>query len=177
MQKFLVIRFSSIGDIVLTSPAVRCLKKQVADAEIHYLTKPAFKEVLKANPYIDYLHVLDKPLLEKIKELKAFGFDFIIDLHNNLRTQIIKSVLNVPAFSFDKLNTEKAQLVNFKINTLPNLHIVDRYLNTLTNFGVINDGLGLDYFIPEDTKLSTAVIDLIQQPYLAIAIGAQHYTK
>nr|MBP9186877.1 glycosyltransferase family 9 protein [Bacteroidia bacterium] len=60
---------------------------------------------------------------------------------------------------------------------LPNLHIVDRYLNTLTNFGVINDGLGLDYFIPEETKLSAAVIDLIQQPYLAIAIGAQHYTK
>lgn len=177
MQKFLVIRFSSIGDIVLTSPVVRCLKKQVPNAEIHYLTKPAFNDVLKANPYIDYVHVLDKPLLEKIKELKAIGFDFIIDLHNNLRTQIIKSALNVTAFSFDKLNTEKAQLVNFKINTLPNIHIVDRYLNTLTNFGVINDGLGLDYFIPEDTKLSATVTDLTQQPYLTIAIGAQHYTK
>lgn len=177
MTKFLILRFSSIGDIVLTSPVVRCLKLQYPHAEIHYLTKPAFENILVNNPYITKVHVLDKPLLQKTIELKHLGFDYIIDLHNNLRTRIIKSVLDVPSFSFDKQNTEKAQLVNFKINTLSQVHIVDRYLDTLKSFGVNNDGQGLDYFIPEDVNLNDEVKQLTSKPYIAIAIGAQHSTK
>lgn len=172
MTRFLVLRFSSIGDIVLTTPVVRCLHQQYPEAEIHYLTKPAFKAILEPNPYIHQVHVLDTPLLQKIRELKQLGFDYVIDLHNNLRTRIIKAALDVPSFSFDKLNTEKAQLVNWGINTLPAVHIVDRYLDTLSAFGIINDGLGLDYFFPDNMELPN-----IQQPYIAIAIGAQHATK
>jgi len=175
--KFLILRFSSIGDIVLTSPLVRCLKLKYPNAEIHYLTKPAFENILVNNPYITKVHVLDKPLLQKTIELKHLGFDYIIDLHNNLRTRIIKSVLDVPSFSFDKQNTEKAQLVNFKINTLSQVHIVDRYLDTLKSFGVTNDGQGLDYFVPDDVTLSDELKQLTSSPYIAIAIGAQHSTK
>lgn len=175
--KFLILRFSSIGDIVLTTPVVRCLKQQYPQAEIHYLTKPAFKSILANNPYLSQVHVLDKPLLKKVIELKHLGFDYIIDLHNNLRTRIIKSIIDVPSFSFDKLNTEKAQLVNFKSNTLPQVHIVDRYLDTLSSFGVTNDGQGLDYFIPDDVALSDELIELTSKPYIAVAIGAQHSTK
>ena len=51
--KFLVVRFSSIGDIVLTTPTIRCLKRQVEDAEVHYLTKQQYYPILKSNPYID----------------------------------------------------------------------------------------------------------------------------
>ncbi len=175
MPKFLILRFSSIGDIVLTTPAIRCLKTQVKDAEVHYLTKPAFASVLANNPYIDQLHVLDKPILEKALELKQLGFDYIIDLHSNLRTQIVKAVIGTPAFAFDKLNIEKSILVNLKINTLPDVHIVDRYLDTLKTFEVANDGLGLDYFLPSDFSLNPT----IQLPahFIAIAIGAQHATK
>jgi len=175
--KFLILRFSSIGDIVLTTPVLRCLKLQYPNAEIHYLTKPAFETILANNPYITKVHVLDKTLLQKTMELKHLGFDYIIDLHNNLRTRIIKSVLNVPSFSFDKLNTEKAQLVNLKSNTLPQVHIVNRYLDTLESFGVTNDGQGLDYFIPDDVTLSDEVKQLTSKPYIAVAIGAQHSTK
>lgn len=175
--KFLILRFSSIGDIVLTTPVVRCLKQQYPQAEIHYLTKPAFKSILANNPYISQVHVLDKPLLKKVMELKQLGFDYIIDLHNNLRTRIIKSVIDVPSFSFDKLNTEKAQLVNFKANTLPQVHIVYRYLDTLSSFGVTNDGQGLDYFIPDDVTWSDELKQLTSKPYIAVAIGAQHSTK
>lgn len=151
---------------------MRCLHQQYPEAEIHYLTKPAFKAILEPNPYIHQVHVLDVPLLQKISELKQLGFDYVIDLHNNLRTRIIKAALDVPSFSFDKLNTEKAQLVNWGINTLPPVHIVDRYLDTLSSFGVKNDGQGLDYFFPDDMELPE-----IKQPYIAIAIGAQHATK
>src|SRR6476659_4285037 len=98
-MKFLIIRFSSIGDIVLTTPVIRCLRKTVTDADIHYLTK------------------------------KSFG--------------------KIPSFAFNKLNVEKWIFTNFKINMMPAKHIVDRYMETLRSFNVVNDGLGLDYFIPE----------------------------
>jgi ADP-heptose:LPS heptosyltransferase len=89
-MKILIIRFSSIGDIVLTTPVIRCLKQQL-NAEIHYLTKPNFASILNSNPYIDKLHVLDKGLIAKAKELQLEKFDYVIDLHNNLRTLIFKT--------------------------------------------------------------------------------------
>ncbi|HEV7620276.1 MAG TPA: glycosyl transferase, partial [Flavisolibacter sp.] len=89
-MKFLVIRFSSIGDIVLTTPVIRCLKKQVASAEIHYLVKPQFKAVIAHNPYIDAIHVLQDDWNKMILELQEQVFDYIIDLHHNLRTLRVK---------------------------------------------------------------------------------------
>src|SRR3954470_19730583 len=92
-MKFLIIRFSSIGDIVLTTPVVRCLKKQVGGAEVHYLIKPKFRTVMEHNPYIDKLHLLQEDWEVMIKELKAEKFDYIIDLHHNLRTLRVKKDL------------------------------------------------------------------------------------
>ena len=101
-MKVLVIRFSSIGDIVLTSPVVRCLKKQL-NAEVHYFTKKNFKDVLVNNPYIDKLHFLSDDFNADVKVLKAEQYDYIIDLHHNLRTLRFKQSLGVKAFSFNKL--------------------------------------------------------------------------
>ena len=178
MVKFLIIRFSSIGDIVLTTPVIRCLKEQVEGAEVHYFTKKAFLPVLSGNPYIDQIHVLDNSLSEIIKQLKQINFDYVIDLHHNLRTTIVKTRLNILAFSFNKLNIEKWLLVNMKINRLPNVHIVDRYLETTKVFDVNNDGKGLDYFI--DTKDEISINDLPgthQNGYAGFVIGAKHNTK
>lgn len=173
MPKFLILRFSSIGDIVLTTPVIRCLKQQLPLAEIHFLTKPAFAGLLAHNPYIHQLHVLDKPLLNKISELKQLNFDYIIDLHHNLRTLVIKTLLDKPSFSFDKLNFEKWLKVNTFIDNLPQHHIVDRYLDTLTPFGIHNDHRGLDYFFPPTMEPLTE----LPASYIAFAIGAQHSTK
>ncbi|MES2690501.1 MAG: glycosyltransferase family 9 protein, partial [Bacteroidota bacterium] len=154
------------------------MKKQLPGAEIHYLTKPAYQNILEHNPYIDRIHVLDKPLLRKLAELKAMGFDFIIDLHNNLRTRVIKSGMDVPAFSFEKLNIEKSLLVQFKVDMLPDLHIVDRYMQTLSAFAIKNDGEGLDYFLPPDIANTFNIGQLIPyDDFIVFAIGAQHATK
>lgn len=177
-MKILILRFSSIGDIVLTTPVIRCLRLQMPHAEIHYLTKPAFKVVLEHNPYIHQLHLLDKPLWAKANELRKLNFDLVVDLHHNLRTLQVKRILNVPATSFPKRNLEKMLLVNFKINRLPKEHIVDRYLETVKGIGINNDGTGLDYFIPEkDVVHSINGFTPAAQPYYAWAIGAQHFTK
>src|SRR6058998_3185217 len=118
-MKFLVIRFSSIGDIVLTTPVIRCLKKQLPHSEIHYLIKPAFKTIILNNPYVDRIHELQENWDKMIEGLKKEKFDHIIDLHHNLRTLRVKKELNIPAYSFNKLNIEKFIFVKLKWNVMP----------------------------------------------------------
>src|SRR6476620_4558204 len=128
-MKFLVIRFSSIGDIVLTSPVVRCLKKQLPLAEVHFLTKPKFMTVVETNPYIDRIHLLQDDWQAMIASLKEEQFDYIIDLHHNLRTLRVKKDLGLPSFSFNKLNIEKLIFVKLKWNVMPkSVYIIDRYM-------------------------------------------------
>jgi heptosyltransferase-2 len=179
MAKFLIIRFSSIGDIVLTTPVVRCLRKALPDAEIHYLTKSSYRDILTPNPYINKLHFLGNDWDGMLNELKNESFDFIIDLHHNIRTLKIKSALKgIPSFSFNKLNARKFLYTNFKINTMPAIHIVDRYLDTIKSFGAVNDGLGLDYFIPEnDCVPKTDIPASHQSGYIGLVIGATWNTK
>lgn len=177
-MKILVIRFSSIGDIVLTTPVVRCLKTQLDDAEIHYATKPGFKTLFEENPYIDKMHYLTGGIWQFVAELRKENFDYIIDLHHNLRTKIIKSALGVKSYSFNKLNWKKWLLVNLKINKMPDVHIVDRYLETTKKLGIRNDSLGLDYFIPEKDVVPVSWLpETHRQGYVAYVLGAQHATK
>ena len=177
-MKFLIIRFSSIGDIVLTSPVVRCLKQQVKDAEVHFLTKRSFASVIEHNPFIDKKIYLEGELDELIPHLKGEKYDYVIDLHHNLRTLKLKRALGVKSFSFNKLNVEKWLIVNLKLNRLPAMHIVDRYMETVKSFGVTNDGKGLDYFITqEDGKAIEKLPQTFQPGYIAFVIGAKHNTK
>ena len=118
--KFLVIRFSSIGDIVLTSPVIRGLKQQVADAEVHFVTKVKHGCLVADNPYIDKVHLLGESFHDLIHELESENFDYIIDLHKNYRSKRIRRRLQIESFSFDKLNWRKLLLVHFKVNRLPN---------------------------------------------------------
>ena len=178
MKKILIIRFSSIGDIVLTTPIIRCLKKQLPDAEIHYLTKEQFYPVIKKNPYINKIHLLKDNLEETISELKAENYDHIIDLHKNIRSLFVKKKLRKPSSSFCKINFYKWLIVNFKINRLPDLHIVDRYFKSVKKLNITNDGEGLDYFIPEDEEIN--INDLpenFRNGYIGFVIGGKHVTK
>ena len=177
--RYLVIRFSSIGDIVLTTPVVRCLKQQVENAEIHFLTKPANAGILEPNPYIDEVHTLKNTYAETIDELREIPFDYVIDLQKNLRSKRIINKLKILDFSFPKLNWQKWLATSFlKINKLPDIHIVDRYLTATRLFDVHNDGKGLDYFIPENEEVDTkSAFGLDANTYVAYAIGGQHATK
>lgn len=176
-MKVLIIRFSSIGDIVLTSPVVRCLKKQ-ADAEIHYLTKGAYRAVVESNPHIDRCHYLEDDFEGLMEELRGEHFDYVIDLHHNLRTLRVKRALKVQSRSFPKLNAQKWILTALKINVLPKVHIVDRYMETVADLGVKNDGFGLDYFIPKKDQVSQDDLPFSHRAgYIGIVIGAALGTK
>ena len=177
-MKVLVIRFSSIGDIVLTTPVVRCLKTQLG-CEVHYATKKEYASVLHGNPYIDRFHFLENDLDTLIKQLKAEKFDYIIDLHNNLRTSHIKLRLGGKWSRFNKLNIQKWLLVNFKMDRLPDVHIVNRYIETAKNLGIIYDGKGLDFFItPEDELDALRLLPLeFRENYVCLVPGAKFATK
>jgi len=178
-KKFLIIRFSSIGDIVLTTPVIRCLKQQLPNAEVHYVTKSSFRSILENNPYIDKLHLLEgndwKKLLE---ELRAEKFDHLIDLHRNFRSMRIKRATHVSFTSFNKLNIQKWLLTNFQWNVMPDVHIVDRYLETVKQFGVVNDDKGLDHFISEKDKVQQQDLPASHHAgFIGIVIGAALETK
>lgn len=176
-MKILVVRFSSIGDIVLTTPVVRSIKKQIPGAEIYYLTKTENQDLVKHNPYITKTLLLRDSLSETIAELKNESFKEVIDLHHNLRTFRLKLSLNAPVHPFPKLNLEKWLMVNFKWNRLPEVHVVDRYFNAIRHLGIINDQEGLDFFFPPDFSFGPSAFGLKTGEYIACCIGGKFSTK
>lgn len=177
-MKILIIRFSSIGDIVLTTPLIRCLKQQLPGVSLHYLTKASFKSVLKGNPYIDRLHLLQDDWSAVIRELKAEQFDYIIDLHKNLRTSKVRRALDAPAYDFPKLNVRKWLYVNLKWNLMPDKSIVERYFEAVAPLGIVNDTKGLDYFIPEEDHISQEDIPMSHWAgFAGFVIGGSYATK
>jgi ADP-heptose:LPS heptosyltransferase len=177
-MRLLFIRFSSIGDIVFTTPAIRCAKQQIPGVEIHFLTKAAMKAVTIGNPYIDHFHYFDKDLQATINQLKACKFDYIIDLHKNYRTYQIQKALGVPSLSYEKLSLQKFLLTKLHLNFMPMRHIADRCLDALSSLGVVNDGKGLDYFIPKETTINAVALPAsFESGYIALVIGASYSTK
>lgn len=175
--KILIIRFSSIGDIIYTTPVVRCLKKQLPHAEIHYLTKKSFRFLLDNNPYVDKLHLLEDKLSETIKTLKAEKYDYVIDLHNSLRSVLVKAQLRVRSSTFKKQRIKKILAIRFKINRVEPRHLVDRYLDTVKFLGVVNDNQPIDYFLPGSYNVAQLLPPTHQKDYIAFIIGATHFTK
>ncbi len=177
-KKVLILRFSSIGDIVLTTPVIRAIKTQLDDVEVHFCTKKQFSFVLESNPYIDKFHYLESDIKELGKKLQKENFDFVVDLHNNLRTRRLKKIINTESKSFPKINWEKWLIVNLKVDRLPNVHIVDRYMEAAAPLGIKNDALGLEYFIPDkDIVERDWLPETHRSEYVAFAIGGTHKTK
>mgnify|MGYP001246708637 CR=1 FL=1 len=171
MTKILIIRFSSIGDIVLTSPIMRCVKMQ-KNFEIHYLTKSEYSILLSANPYVDKVFVVKHNLNYVISDLKLENYDFIIDLHNNLRSWWVKFNLLVSSRHLQKYNWKKYLLIYFNCNYNID-HVVDRYFEVVKKLNVVNDNNGLDYFFNENTSLDFN----INQTFIAWSIGGSSIYK
>ena len=177
-MKILVIRFSSIGDIVLTTPVIRCLKNQIDDVEIHVLTKKKFSSLYKTNPYINKVYEYDDSLKKNIEELKLENYDYIVDLQKNKRSLRATRALHKPHSSFPKLNFKKFLLTTFKINLMPDIHIVDRYFKAVEKLGVTNDYQGLDFFISEKNDYPLSELpENFQEGYHAFVIGGTYKTK
>ena len=178
MIKILILRFSSIGDIVLTSPVIRALHNLPQRPEIHFITKKKFAQTLVHNPHLDKLYTFEKEITEVLSDLKSENYDYIIDLHSNLRSKRLKLALASKSNSFNKLNVRKWLSIKLKYDLLPKMHIVDRYIDTVAFLGATNDGLGLDYFVSDEDRDKTKnLIAKYKNGYHVFVIGGAHFTK
>lgn len=158
---------------------IRCAKQQLKDVEIHFITKKKFASVIEANPYIDKLFTIEDSVKEIATELKKENYDYVIDLHHNLRSLRLKKSLGKPSYSFNKLNYEKWLYVQFKINKLPKKHIVDRYFEAVSELGIKSDSKGLDYFIPTNDKIEieSFLPKSFHLGFHSLVLGGSYYTK
>ena len=174
LKKVLIIRFSSIGDIIITTPVIRCIKRQL-NAEVHFLTYKRFESVIHTNPHIDRIISIEKLNIDVIKYLRSEQYDLIVDLHKNLKTFIIKSLLSSTSISFNKLNLQKWILVNTGFNLMPQKHLIDRYFEALADINVFDDGDGMEYDVGDAP--SDDILSKLPKKYLCLVLGATFYTK
>lgn len=178
LKKILLIRFSSIGDIVLTTPIVRCLKQQLPDLELHVLTKSSYRSIYVPNPYINKVYELQGEMKDLIRQLHGEHYDFVVDLHKNWRSFRVRWALHCPSASFLKLDFQKFLYTKLKVGTLPKVHIVDRYFKAVEKLGVHNDGRGLDFFFNEGDEMHYEDLpEAFREGFVAVVIGGQHATK
>lgn len=170
--KILVVRFSSIGDIVLTTPVVRALKKQL-NAEVHFLTKSSFTSLLINNPYVDVVYQIDKSVNEVSSDLKNEKYDLVVDLHSNLRSAKLRNI-GKKYVKYNKDTFKKFLFVQFSVDRLKSKHTVERYFDTLDKMSVKNDNKGLDFFLSKKDEIDLTVFP---KPYITFAIGGTHFTK
>lgn len=171
MQEILVIRFSSIGDIVLCTPVFRLLKLKFPEAKITFLTKHKFKAILEGNDNIDRILAWDH--IEDRKELSGINFDAIVDLHSNLRSFLVKlRFWNVPRTSLNKENFSKLLFTLTKWKLFEVSSIVERYIDTLKVWNIENDEKGLDF---EGQAIVPGIESLGK--FVTIVLGGTYATK
>jgi ADP-heptose:LPS heptosyltransferase len=176
--KILVIRFSSIGDIVLTFHALRCLREKHPNAEIHFLTKSRYSELLQASTFHDKALFFEGDLMQTRSVIRKENYTHIVDLHNNLRTRLLTvGIRRVHLSRFNKLNWEKWLFTRLKKNRLPNKHVIERYIEAFSELGVLNDSKNTLFFVPNEFKIDLNRYELEENAFLAIALGAQYSTK
>jgi len=173
-KKILIIRFSSLGDILLTTPFLRVLKKKFPKTEIDFLIKESFIDAIRHNPNLNdvYSWGSETQLYEVVEKLKENNYDFIIDLQNNLRSKKVVRIIGTKSVSYVKPNIKKFLLVHFKLNFLKEKKsIPQRYVDVLP--GLTLDDEGLQLFLPNNV-ISQVTHD---RKVIGFAPGAFHFTK
>lgn len=174
-KHILIVRLSSLGDVLLTTPLIRSIKKQNPSLQIDFLVRAEYADLLKANPNISSLHLFSRND-EENKKLKIMfmemKYDCIIDLQNNLRSKFLLNNLPSEVFSFNKKRFEKVLLVHMKINLLKEAsQIPVRYAETIHGFQL--DDEGLDLFLPE--QISSRISQY--KNVIGLCPGARHFSK
>ena len=175
VKKLLIVRFSSLGDVILTTPLIRTLKCRYPNLRIDFCVRTDFVDVLKHNPNLSSILVYtkDDQEIQKLRGIIAENnYDLVIDLQNNRRSKSLLQDIKKPVYKFHKNSLRKFLLVQFKINLMSHMpQIPVRYAKTLRHFEL--DDKGLDLYTPESVKPDLEPCD----NYIALCPGSKHYTK
>lgn len=185
IKRILIIRFSSIGDIILTTPLVRCLRSQFPHAEIHFLTKVQFMDLVLYNPNINKVIGFDskkeKNALHNLrKTLQENAYDWVIDLHQNLRSLYLKR--GFFSTSYPKHTFKRWLITNLNQRNIYLSPILERYFEAVRRFGIENDNLGNEVFFEKENKEKIQLLFSEKgisssQKILTICTGASAFTK
>ena len=138
-MKVLVIRLSSLGDVVLATAAVEALYREVPSARVDVLTKPAFRPLFQDTPGVNSVLGWDPSdgLGALAREVRRGAYDWVVDLHANLRTRLLRSLVPGGRWStYRKGNIRRRLAVLLhRPALLPRRHAVDRYLEALKPLG------------------------------------------
>jgi len=174
-KKILIIRLSSLGDILLSTPLIRSLKNKLPGCEIDFILRNEFEDLMKLNPNIRKIYKYDNSRYTEqdiLNSVISENYDLIIDLQNNLRTNGFTREAHTAVVKFRKHHLDKFLLVKFKINRLKNLSPVPvRYAEQFEDLQIDDEGLDLqtDKTPSNELKSKTNLIGLCP--------GAKHFTK
>lgn len=173
-NRILIIRLSSLGDVLLSSPLIRALKNQFNGVKIDFLVRSEYADAVKFNPNINIVYAISRSDKTKylMKILKENRYDFLLDLQNNIRSRLICRSINVKTYPFRKPNLQKYLLVKFKINRFKEIKpITRRYAESLP--GLKLDDKGLEFFVP--LKVHSTLDS--SKKYIGLCPGSKHFTK
>ena len=188
-EKILIIRLSSIGDVLLATPLIRILRKRFPGSKIDFVIKEQFKELISLHPYLDTIYTYQKEAtdnsLKEIKQrIKAQKYDVIFDIHKNFRSHYLRTGSKAEhIYKFKKFIFKRWLLVHLKIDLYKRIiPVYQRYIDSGRKLGIEYDEQGLDIFIPDSIrntinnawdKIPGSKDDLV----IGIAPGASLMTK
>jgi len=180
--KFLVVRFSSMGDVVLASVIPAVLKSKYPDAHITFLTKKPYHELFQMIPEVDETVALEKheSLFHLARRLRTHRFDAVIDLHRNLRSTLLRClVLNARWFYAARQRWQRLALVWFKVRPRRLLSAMERYGEALKPLGLKVGERRPRLFLKSNThQLQKKFgIDNLKSPVIGFNLGSRHFTK
>lgn len=178
-SKILLIRLSSIGDIVLTTPVIRALRKHFPLAQIDFLTKECFVPLLENNPHLNHIITLESSLKSTSEKIVKGQYELVIDLHNNLRTKALYALTPVSIYwlTYQKKRFRKWATVQFKI-PYPKIHVTDQYFTAVKSLGIENDHRGLEFHLTSEEIKETVNVPFTHSAgYAVFSLGATHFTK
>lgn len=184
-----MVRLSSIGDIILTTPLLRSLKTTYPDARVTFIIKKQFRELLESSPYVDELITFDKndglAGLRKMKRsLRQQHFDLYLDIHKNWRSRFLRFGLGIrKQTTYHKLIFKRTVLIWFGINLYGKIKpVYQRYFDSVQEFGIRYDGLGTEINVPEERsqRVRTMLSDAgyhFDTPLIIICPSATYFNK
>ncbi len=188
-QKILIIRLSSIGDIVLSTPVVRCLRKAFPKAKIDYVVKQEFLGLVKSNPHLNHVHTFAKSsgyrgLSAIKKKIQETGYDIIVDIHKNYRSRYLRFGSGAKKIAvYRKRLFVRALLVLFKLNLYGSPKPVYlRYFEAVEGLGVRYDGKGTEVVVPQREAIHIEQLLKSEgysasRPLLVLCPGASSFNK
>jgi len=188
-NKTLIIRLSSIGDIVLGSPLIRVLRKRFPSSQIDFVVRKEYSELVRYNPNLNFIHEFNsdggfRELRKLAGKLRSESYDLVIDIHNSLRSRYLRSFIRAKkVVVIDKRIFARTMLVRFKKNYYRNIiSVADRYIEPVKSYRIENDGGGLEIFIPDETaaRITEKVSSLKSRSFgkiVGLCPSAKHATK